>query len=125
MALLPASRPDFEPASAPSASQRSRVVSSSLERSTNCNGKPSARTLATGPSSWGKLAGLDRLTTGDLRLRRDGIVLLLFGIVLTTWPEWWAEHALGWLSWPLVAGLVVAYVAWRLCKAILVEIGAG
>ncbi len=73
----------------------------------------------------GKLAGLDRLTTGDLRLRRDGIVLLLFGIVLTTWPEWWAEHALGWLSWPLVAGLVVAYVAWRLCKAILVEIGAG
>jgi len=38
---------------------------------------------------------LDRATTGNLRLRLDGIVVLLFGIVFTTWPEWWAERALG------------------------------
>ena len=73
----------------------------------------------------GDLRRLEELTTGDVRLRRDGIVLLLFGIILTTWPAWWADHALGWLSWPLFVGLVEYYIAWRLCRSIFAAIRAG
>jgi hypothetical protein len=71
------------------------------------------------------LRRLERLTTGDVRLRRDGIVLLAFGIILTTWPDWWAEHVLWWLTWILTGMLAVAYVAWWLCRSILVAIRNG
>jgi hypothetical protein len=71
------------------------------------------------------LRRLERLTTGVVRLRRDGIVLLAFGILLTTWPAWWAEHVLWWLTWTLTGTLAVAYVAWRLCRSILVAIRNG
>jgi hypothetical protein len=67
---------------------------------------------------------LDRATTGNLRLRLDGIVVLLFGIVFTTWPEYWTRW-LGWLSWPKVWLLAVGYVAWRLCRLILGAIRVG
>jgi hypothetical protein len=72
-----------------------------------------------------ELRRLERLTTGAVRLRRDGIVLLGFGIILTTWPDWWAEHALGWLTWMLTGAIVMAYVAWLLCRSILAAIRDG
>ena len=50
----------------------------------------------------GELERLEELTAGDVGLRRDGIVVLLGGIVLTTWPTWWSENVLGWLTWPAV-----------------------
>jgi Sec-independent protein translocase protein TatA len=65
---------------------------------------------------------LDRATTGNLRLRLDGIIVLLFGIVLTTWPagvsEWWPR----WLTGIRLAGGVAYYLAWRLCRMIWAEI---
>jgi hypothetical protein len=71
-----------------------------------------------------QVSKLDRATTGNLRLRLDGIVVLLFGIVFTTWPAGSARW-LGWLSWPRVGMLAVGYVAWRLCRMILVAIHVG
>jgi Sec-independent protein translocase protein TatA len=71
-----------------------------------------------------QVSKLDRATTGNLRLRLDGIVVLLFGIVFTTWPEYWTRW-LGWLSWPKVWLLAAGYVAWRLCRLILGAIRVG
>jgi hypothetical protein len=66
----------------------------------------------------GKLQDLDSLTTGDARIRLDGLILLLVGIVFTTWPAQVAQHVLGWLSWQAFALLLVGYVAWRLVASI-------
>jgi hypothetical protein len=71
-----------------------------------------------------QVSKLDQATTGNLRLRLDGIVVLLFGIVFTTWPAHWAQW-LGWLSWPKVWLLAVGYLAWRLCRLILGAIRVG
>jgi hypothetical protein len=71
-----------------------------------------------------QVAKLDRATTGNLRLRLDGIVIVLLGIVFTTWPGGSARW-LGWLSWPKVWLLAASYVAWRLCQLILRAIRAG
>jgi hypothetical protein len=68
------------------------------------------------------LRRLERLTTGVVQLRRDGIVLLMLGIILTTWPDWWAEHVLGWLTWMTTGVVVITYVAWWPCRSILVAI---
>jgi hypothetical protein len=67
---------------------------------------------------------LDQATTGNLRLRLDGIVVPLFGVVFTTSPAWWSRW-LGWLSWPRVWLLAAGYVAWRLCRSILAAIRIG
>jgi hypothetical protein len=71
------------------------------------------------------LRRLERLTTGVVQLRRDGIVLLMLGIALTTWPDWWAEHVLGWLTWTMTGVVVMAYIAWWLCRSILAAIRDG
>jgi hypothetical protein len=68
----------------------------------------------------GELRRLEELATGNPRLRRDGILVLLAGIVLTTWPTWWSQHVLGWLTWPLFVALVEYFIAWWLVRAILV-----
>ena len=70
------------------------------------------------------MSKLDQATTGNLRLRLDGIVVLLFGVVFTTSPAWWSRW-LGWLSWPRVWLLAAGYVAWRLCRSILAAIRIG
>ena len=70
----------------------------------------------------GELDRLEELTTGDLGLRRDGILVLLGGIVLTTWPTWWSENVLGWLTWPLFIVVVEYFIAWRLVWAIHVAL---
>jgi hypothetical protein len=65
----------------------------------------------------GELQDLDERTSGDLRLRADGLWLLLVGIIFTTWPEWVADHVLGWLPWPFFYLALIGYVAWRLVTA--------
>jgi hypothetical protein len=72
-----------------------------------------------------ELQRLEELATGDPRLRRDGILVLLAGIILTTWPTWWSQHALGWLTWPVFVVLVAYFIAWRLVWAILVALRDG
>jgi hypothetical protein len=62
----------------------------------------------------GELQDLDKRTTGDLRLRLDGLWLLLIGIVFTTWPDLVADHVLGWLPWPVFYLALAGYVVWRL-----------
>jgi hypothetical protein len=61
-----------------------------------------------------QLQDLDKRTTGDLRLRLDGLLLVLLGIAFTTWPHRIAGNALGWLPWPLFYLALIGYVAWRL-----------
>jgi hypothetical protein len=62
----------------------------------------------------GKLQDFDQRTTGDLRLRLDGLLLLFVGIVFTTWAPDVADHALGWLPWPFFYLALIGYVVWRL-----------
>jgi hypothetical protein len=62
----------------------------------------------------GRLQDLDKRTSGDLRLRLDGLWLLLLGISFTTWPHGIADNLLGWLPGPIFYLALVGYMAWRL-----------
>jgi hypothetical protein len=73
----------------------------------------------------GKLQRLEKLTTGGVRLRSDGLWLLLVGIIFTTWPDKVAGHVLGWLPWQGFTLLLVGYVAWRLIASITAALRTG
>lgn len=60
-----------------------------------------------------ELHDLREVTTGGIRLRWEGVPLLVVGLVFTTWPDGVA-HWLGWLPWRLLVVVAGFYVAARL-----------
>jgi hypothetical protein len=56
---------------------------------------------------------LREATTGDLGLRVESVAFLVGGVLLTAWPEWFADRWPGWPPFRVAAFFLGAYVVFR------------
>jgi hypothetical protein len=57
---------------------------------------------------------LREVTTGGVRLRWEGVPVLLIGVAFTTWPDGIADGWPGWLPWRVLVLVAAFYAAARL-----------
>jgi hypothetical protein len=70
----------------------------------------------------GEVDRLRKLTTGGIGLRWVGVLILLFGVAFSTWPDGWAQVWPAWLSVTALGFLAVLGLAALFCWLILAEL---